>query len=1069
MRYRYAVLFFVSAAVCRLCAQTSTASLVGIATDPSGALVAGARVEVRNVDTNGLRKAASDSKGEFIVPNLAPGLYDITIVKDGFRTLRQTGLELQVDQEARVEFHLELGSVSQTVSIMASVPLINTENSVKGDVMVSDEILQMPLISRAVTDLAYLTPGVVQNTSGVGGASSSPMVINGARADNSNFIIDGFNARDPRDASLQAVPPIDSLQEFKMQVSGYSAETGRQGGGVMTMVFKTGGNQVHGVLFEYLRNTDLNARNFFDTGGPSTLHRSQFGATLTGPVWIPKLYNGKDRTFFLFSWESYRQDSPSPILSVVPTAAQRQGDFSGLPAIKNPLSTAANAVFPNNQIPLSLQSPIALAAQAFLPLPNNPGVNNFYNDDPNPGGSDSFVAKVDQRITQTGTVSFKYLKNSSNSVGPNNGGNSGAFGYSGWSHNSLTGLTYTQPFTPQVVNEARFGLTRTIGHYQGVHAGTDYNKQLGLPGPTDPLVIGFPLFTISGYDQIGDSVGWPNTYTSTNYNTSDTVTWVKGSHLMKFGGDILRAQMFQSTSSNSRGTFNFTGAWTGQPWADYLMGLLNSDSRQVAWSTDYWFNTSYSLFAQDDWKVTSRLTLNFGLRYELPLPVTEKYGRLTNFVPALNKLVIASTANITPGATFSNATQVETAQQAGLPPSLINADYKNFAPRFGFALRPFGGNRTVVRGGYGIFYGSAGLLINLYNGLSSVFPFSITQTINKTASPTYLTLANPFPVPANLAGSYTNVSAFQTPVLQPYAQNWNFIVEEALGSNMAIEIGYSGSKGTHLAKIYNSNQPYDRSAALPAGITPYPQWGTINYFCYCFDSTYNAFTVTLRRRFAHNFFYRINYSYSKSIDDGSVLQGAGAGGFGGVQDVTNRALERGRSDLDLPHMFTTAFSWVAPHGVGPAWSDMLTRGWQLAGSGIAHTGAPITPTVSNANQNLGQALRPNRIAKGTLPDPTVHEWFDLTAFPQVPLGGFGDGTSGRNILDEPGFIAINLALYRNFTIHERNNLQFRWEVFNALNHTNLGVPVLTVNATNAATIVSAGAPRQMQVALRYSF
>jgi len=262
---------------------------------------------------------------------------------------------------------------------------------------------------------------------------------------------------------------------------------------------------------------------------------------------------------------------------------------------------------------------------------------------------------------------------------------------------------------------------------------------------------------------------------------------------------------------------------------------------------------------------------------------------------------------------------------------------------------------------------------------------------------------------------------------------------------------------------------------LPAGITPYPQWGTVTYFCYCFDSSYNAFTVTLRRRFVRNFFYRVNYSYSKSIDDGSVLQGGGAGGYAGLQDSRNRALERGRSDLDIPHAFTISFSWVVPHGVGASWSNVLTRGWQLAGSGIAHTGEPFTPQVSNANLNLGEASRPNRIAKGTLPNPTVNDWFNLAAFPQIPVGGFGFGNSGRNILDAPGLIAINLALYRNFTIHEKSNLQFRWEVFNALNHTNFTPsaagtdPVVYVNAPNAGTLTQAGASRQMQVALRYSF
>jgi hypothetical protein len=1052
------------AALCRVWAQTSTATLVGIATDPSGALVSGARVEVRNEDTNALRKSESDAKGEFVVPNLAPGLYDVSIVKEGFRTMRQSHVELQVDQQVRLEFRMELGAVSQTVSIQASVPLINTENAVKGEVMVSDEILQMPLISRAVTDLAFLTPGVVQNTAGVGGASASPMVVNGARADNSNFVIDGFNARDPRDASLQVTPNLDALQEFKMQVSGYSAETGRQGGGVMTMVLKTGGNALHGSMFEYFRNNDLNARNFFDGANPSTLHRNQFGATLSGPVMVPKIYRGKDRTFFLFSWESYRQNSPSPVLSVVPSLAQRKGDFSGFPALKNPLSTPANAPFPGNIIPTSLQSPVALAAQSFLPLPNYPGVNNFFADSPNPGSNDSFVAKGDQKVTGTGNLSIKFVINRSSSIGPYNGGNSGAFGFSGWSHNWLGGLTHTQSFTPQVINEFRFGLARTVGHYAGVHAGTDYNKQLGLPGPSDPKLIGFPLILISGYDQIGDAVGWPNTYLSTSYNTSDTVTWVKGTHLIKIGGDVLRSQLFEGTSTNTRGTFQFTGFWTGQPYADFMMGLLNADSREVVWSTDYLFNTSYSVFVQDDWKPSSRLTLNLGLRYELPLPLNEKFGRLTNFVPLLNKLVIASTANIAPGVTFSNASQAETAQDAGLPPSLIKADYKAWAPRFGFAFRPFRGNRTVVRGGYGIFYGSAGLTINLYGALSAVFPFSITQTINRTAVPTYLTFANPFPVPANLAGASTTVTGFQTPILQPYAQNWNFIVEEQLGGNMAVEMGYSGSKGTHLARAYNLNQAYGRSAARPTGITPFPQWGTITYFCYCFDSSYNAFTVTLRRRFARNFFYRVNYSYSKAIDDGSVLQGGGAGGYAGLQDSRNRALERGRGDLDVPHLFTTSFSWVVP------WkANRFIRGWQLAGSGIAHTGAPFTPQVTNANLNLGEASRPNRIAKGAAQNPSVNRWYDLSAFPVVPDGSFGDGTSGRNILDGPGSIAINLALSRNFTILEKSNLQFRGEVFNVLNHANFNAPVVFVNAPNAGTITTAGASRQMQLALRYSF
>ena len=337
----------------------------------------------------------------------------------------------------------------------------------------------------------------------------------------------------------------------------------------------------------------------------------------------------------------------------------------------------------------------------------------------------------------------------------------------------------------------------------------------------------------------------------------------------------------------------------------------------------------------DDWKVNSRLTLNIGLRYELPEPVHEKYGRLTNFIPGLNKLVIGSEQLLAPGVTFTNANQVETAQQAGLPQSLVNTNYKDFAPRFGLAWRPFGGSRTVVRGGYGIFYGGAGLLVNLYTALGNVFPFTITQTVNKTAVPSYLTFANPFPVPANLAGSYTTVSGFQYNQPTPYAQNWNLTIEQAVGAQSAIEIGYSGSKGTHLAKDYNLNEPYDRSPALPAGITPSPQWGTTAYFGIGYDSTYNQGSITFRRRFARNFFFRVNYIYSKSIDDGSELQGAGWLGWrraGCDQFQAGARIRIWTSATNLPCLF-------------PGWrrgeSNVFVRGWQLSGTGIAHTGAPF--------------------------------------------------------------------------------------------------------------------------------
>src|SRR5690349_8781095 len=385
--------------LCNLCAQDPAATLIGSVVDASGSLVAGARVEIRNTATNEIRKTECDEKGEFTAPNLAPGLYDITVSKDGFRLLRETNLELQLEQQARMEFHLELGSTIQTVEVQASAPLINTENAVKGEVVVSQQMVQIPLNGRDFTDLALLTPGVLPNAQGGAG---SAMAINGARADNTNFIIDGFNDQNPRGGAAQARPNIESMEEFKMQTTGYSAESGRLAGGVLSMVLKSGGNQFHGVLFEFLRNDAIDARNFFDDR-KSELRRNQFGGMVSGPVLIPKLYNGRDRTFFLFSWESFRQRQGGSRLGVVPTEAQRLGDFSGSGPLKDPLASGAcnktsqaGCFLGGRILPLSRLSSIALNAQAYLPRANRPGlVNDYYAYVVAPNDWDSEVIKID--------------------------------------------------------------------------------------------------------------------------------------------------------------------------------------------------------------------------------------------------------------------------------------------------------------------------------------------------------------------------------------------------------------------------------------------------------------------------------------------------------------------------------------------------------------------------------------------------------------------------------------------------------------------------------------------------
>ncbi len=902
--------------------------------------------------------------------------------------------------------------------------------------------------------------------------------INGARPDNTNFIIDGVTARESLMGSALTSPNLDAMQEFKMQTNNFSAEYGRMAGGVMNMVLKSGSNQYHGVVFEFLRNDDTDARSFFDVQ-KSPLKQNQFGATVGGPLTIPKIYRAKDRTFFLFSWESLRASTGSSAIGVVPTAAQRSGNFGSTPIADSlstgtcPGSTGRGGCFPNNTIPQSRLAPTSLAAQMFLPLPNLAGINNLSSSVVAVNNFDSFNGKIDKRITDKDTIAFRIInrQNSSgspyanaDSVGSNN---TGLFGSVGSTHVVLAGLNYTRLFTPTLINELRLAFTRTNSQTKGAFAGTNYTAQFGLPvSSTDPGLVGFPTISETGYQQIGPNNNFPIIFYTNSWVPGDTLTWVKSNHLIKFGADAIHTQIVDPYANNSRGTYQFNGQWTGNSYADFLLGYLQNDSRLLGVNTNHLLTTSYGFFGQDDWKVTPRLTLNLGLRYELDKPPIESAGRWSQFVPSLGKVVVASLNSLTgTGVGFTDPSLVETAAQAGIPQSLVYVSKTDLAPRFGFAWRPFGGNTTVVRGGYGIFYGG-NILNGVRNGLANVFPFVITQSGATVATnPLALTWTNPFPAPT-LVSSITSValSGYELHPPSAYVQSWNFTVERQVGFSSAIEISYVGSKGTHLGMQVQLNQPFDRSTALPNGTKLFPTFGNINYFNFEGNSNYEGMTATFKRRFVHGFFYTFNYTYSKSIDDSSAFNAASIGGITGVQNVMCPGCDRGRSDWDMGHMFTASFSWLSPA------HNILLKGWQFAGTSQLRTGNPFTPTSSLGAVANGTPTQPNRIASGTLPNPSVSQWFNVAAFPTVPNNAYLFGNSGRNILDGPGTITVNQTIYRNFAIRERSNLQFRWEVFNVLNHANFQLPIDTVNAVNAATITSVVTPgRQMQFGLRLTF
>jgi hypothetical protein len=1063
-------------------AQAPTATLVGRVTDSSGAVIPGAAVAVRNVDTNELRAATSSADGNFAVPQLLPGMYEVVTEKGGFKKAVRHEVELLVGQVLRLEFVLQVGAVAESVEVRASVPPVNTDTGGRGDVVATDEKDNMPLAGRSFGDLAYLVAGVAPNSDGGYGAG---YIVNGARGDNTSFVVDGVTTNNRRSGKETLQPPIDAMQEFKMETSGYSAEFGRLGGGVMSVALKTGTNRLHGSLFEFLRNDLLDARGFFDTDKPP-LRRNQFGGTLDGPVRIPKLYNGRDRTFFLISWDGMRQHTKNSRRGRVATDLERAGDFSQtldtagkVIPLKDPLKsgncTAINqpACFPNNVVPAARFHPTALKLMQYYPAANMQGIMNFYGSETSVGKTDKYLFKVDHRLSPRDTITGRFLWQGSDPFDPFRGSNLPGFGI--WSVNrySMSNVAYTRMISPTLINEVRFSFIRNREREaKTLYSSRDFGGEFGITPPTDnPILFGFPSIAINGVETFGDTKEFPKRNVVNNWQPADTLTWVKGKHLIKTGFDLIRTQMFEPWNRDTRGTLSFNNRWSGVGWADFLLGYLYSSSHQSGSVTNYLYMTSFGSFFQDDFKVNSRLTLNLGARWEANTPLSEKYGRIVNFFPDLNKIVIADDKGVPdlPAkiAAVNLQGKVGLARDFDLPQSLVVTQWRNVGPRFGVAWRPFGGTATVVRGGYGIFFANS-MTSKFREDLGNAYPFVIPESFSRDSNnANVLTLSNVFAPTRMSVGGTTNGFGYEMAAPAQYLQSWNLTVERGLGKASAIELAYAGSKGTHLGRRYDINQVIRIPAYRQANGSfprPYPAFSSVNYYSFCSDSTYQSGMVTFRRRFTRNFFYRVNYVYGKSIDYGSQIAGSGNGTYSGAADPRNLKLDRGRSDFDIGHSFAAAFSYEVPKSAG-----RFLRGWQLSGNHRMYTGQPFTPQVDGADVDNGESNRPDRLRKGTLPNPTADRWFDLSAFALVPRGSYRFGSSDRNILDGPGSISMNLGLMKKFYVGEKNYVQFRWEAFNVTNHGNLKLPNANVNLIAGGIITKASSPRSMQIALKYQF
>ncbi|HEV8131517.1 MAG TPA: TonB-dependent receptor [Acidobacteriota bacterium] len=1063
-------------------AQQDMGVITGVITDATGGSVPGAKITVVNRQTNESRSVESSEAGSYTVGPLRIGSYDITVEMPGFKKAVWQGIVLHAQDRVRADFRLDVGEVAETATVTAEAPLLQSETSTLSHVVGQKEINDLPLNGRNFQQLAWQTAGVMPATrsrdreSGFN-SHGQPMTQN-------SFIIDGIdnnnNVMGMQDRKMQVVvPSLDAVAEFTVQTSNYSPEFGRNSGAVMIVSVKTGTNRFSGTAYEFIRNDIFDARdtfNYVDRNGdgkadPEVLRQNQFGATFGGPI-------RRDKTFFFVSWESRRERREQSDRAVVPTAAERNGEFD--PRVRVITDPLTGKPFPGNKIQRDRFDPTAAKLLELWPLPNFSGSGtraNFIRNPPWSTDRDQIDTRIDHNLSESDKLFARFsispFKNLRASVFdlPARGGQDNDRAVDDNDAASVA-LSYTRIFTPTLVNEFRFGFIRQKVDKRELSAEplSELTTRYGIKGiPGGERLFGLPQFQFTGaisYQGLGEPGSMPNFKVHEVRQYLDNISWNRGLHNFKFGIDFRwnRSDIFGGNSSH--GNFTFDGQFTGVSFADFLLGWPASAALSSTLTGNMRFR-NYMFYALDDWKVTPRLTLNLGLRYELTSPWFEESDRM-------NALVIS------PGPDFNTIRPAGYCGGSWSCRALVNTDVDNWAPRIGFAyqLTP----RTVVRSGYGVFYGGQGSL-GADARMINNFPFNRSVTLQSATSRPAVQLAGGLPPDA--LGSETNPpdnlnwNVWESDFPEPTIHQWNLAVQREIVTGFSLTAAYVGSASSHLMDAYNWNGSPPGPPATERQRRRIPQWNTISLRAPFGHSVYHGLDLQLERRFAQGFSLSAAYTWSHSIDNVSEQFGSGGGGR---QDFRNIDASRGNSEFDYRHRFVSAALYELPVGNSRRWlsrSGALNQffgGWELSGLVSAQTGHYFTLTVPNARQRLGATgvgqWFPDRVASGKLSRRTADQWFDTSAFvvPRNADGNFRLGNAGRGILNGDGPFDIDLGLVKSFSIREGVNLQVRWEVFNVTNSPTLSDPVTNIESPDFGKIRNTvSTPRQMQFALRLAF
>jgi hypothetical protein len=1074
-------------------AQTVSGDLVVNVTDATGAVVSRSKLTLIQLETNISQAALTNSLGDALFPQLKPGAYKLEVETPGFQKLEVDDIRIQVGQRARVDVKLQVGQVTESVTVSAAgATLLNAESAAIGQVIDQKPIVELPLNGRNFIHLAQISAGAVPIGIGTSPATSwtgrpdMTLSIAGGRETNNSFLLNGIETRNARFGSIGIRPSIEAIQEFKIQRSTFGAEFGRSSA-VINTTMRSGANDLHGSVFEFWQNRELNATDFFLNSSnrqKAPFNLNNFGTAVGGPLVLPKIYNGRNRTFWFFNYEGSRQRISSSATALYPSEAQIRGnladDSAGTGIFPRSSSLCQSAPtsrkcqdvidplsglpFPGNVIPSSRLDPTTQLATQFTVLPNlgvpvntpNFPTFNVVGTPREMNDWDQYNTRIDHHIGASdqlfGTFSYSEEARDLKVLRP--------YGGEGFPlSNRLVTATWNHTFSPNILNEFRFGWNRSrTFRLAETSFGQDFAREtFQLKNTTNvPMVFGVPAFGITGFGQIG-SLSQAIGATDENFQFSDNLGIVRGKHNLRAGFQISRQLYFQITNFAGNPTFNFDGRYTGLQvggigLADFLLGYPANVQGSIGTGEQDMRTTFWSGYLQDDWRIVPNVTLNFGLRYEMARSPVELLDRSMFFSTDVRQIVLAG---------------------QGVRRDIVDPDWNNFAPRFGFTWRPI--NNFVIRGGMGIYYATDNFNEEQFKAQGP--PFFQSQRLE--GDPRTPTLFMRDMLPSFTASPNLTPFTFDRLNRTPYVNQWSFGIQKSFGADYLFDVEYAGSQGNKLPQRRNLNAGrLDPTGTIPiAQRVPFPQFGPGMLITYNGGwSSYNALTAKLEKRYSSGLYLLASYTWQKSLDLGATDE------FSTIS-TEYKKWDKGHSTYDVPHRLVTSWIYEVPFGRGKKYLssigrglDLIAGGWQVNGIATFAQGQfqtlalgsdwVLVGSFSKSIPDIVGDYKANRL----LPD----HYLNPAAF-DFPKDAQGNrvrrvGNGGRNSIQQPGLNNWDLGVFKNIRITEQFNAQLRWETFNSWNHTQFGSANLTTTSPNFGRILSTRVgPRRMQLGLKLSW